>query len=46
MENLMNIPRIEQVKIQAQVLAPIVKAFQAELGFLLSCSGDFALIWY
>lgn len=32
MENLMNIPRIEQVKIQAQVLVPIVKAFQAELG--------------
>ena len=32
MENLFNIPQIEQVKIQAQVLVPIVKAFQAELG--------------
>ena len=32
MENLMKIPQIEQVKIQAQVLVPIVKAFQAELG--------------
>ena len=32
MENLFNIPQIEQVKIQAQVLVPIVKAFQAKLG--------------
>lgn len=28
----MNIPLIEQVKIQAQVLVPLVKALQAELG--------------
>ena len=28
----MDIPLIEQVKIQAQVLVPLVKAFQAELG--------------
>ena len=28
----MDIPRIEQVKIQAQVLVPLVKALQAELG--------------
>jgi len=29
---MMNVPWIEQRKIQAQVLVPIVKAFQAELG--------------
>ena len=28
----MDIPLIEQVKIQAQVLVPLVKALQAELG--------------
>lgn len=28
----MSIPQIEQVKIQARVLIPVVKAFQAELG--------------
>jgi hypothetical protein len=28
----MNIPMIEQAKIQARVLVPVVKAFQAELG--------------
>jgi hypothetical protein len=28
----MDVPPIEQVKIQAQVLVPLVKAFQAELG--------------
>ena len=28
----MNIPLIEQVKIQAQVLVPLVKTLQAELG--------------
>jgi len=28
----MSIPYIEQVKIQARVLIPVVKAFQAELG--------------
>ena len=28
----MNIPVIEQAKIQAQVLVPLVKALQAELG--------------
>ena len=28
----MDVPLIEQVKIQAQVLVPLVKAFQAELG--------------
>jgi hypothetical protein len=28
----MNVPVIERVKIQAQVLVPLVKALQAELG--------------
>ena len=28
----MDIPLIEQVKIQAQILVPLVKALQAELG--------------
>lgn len=28
----MDIPLIEQIKIQAQVLVPLIKAFQAELG--------------
>jgi hypothetical protein len=32
MDRPMNIPWIEQVKIQARALVPIVKAFQAELG--------------
>src|SRR5215475_3556252 len=40
------IPLIERIKIQAQVLVPLVKALQAELGepelgFLLVCSQDF-----
>ncbi|MBH5386796.1 L-2-amino-thiazoline-4-carboxylic acid hydrolase [Bradyrhizobium diversitatis] len=43
----MTVSVIEQAKIQAQVLVPLVKALQAEigeaeLGFLLICTADFA----
>jgi hypothetical protein len=35
----MDIPLVEQTKIQAQVLVPLLKALQALLGFYTTCGG-------